>query len=174
MDDLKLIAEDRELGIKRPPGVSKQVFLPFTMSSLIPFDDRPTTRKTTSTTIVNASSATMSLGSRSLISDVLQLYHFFRGDVGYSRLFPYTIPEFNLKHLLYAVNEIMIGNARKSQLIPPLISQLFYASLKILTDPQGKLVVVFVFVTICNDLEEEEEEGRRKGFFFIFKYCLLD
>jgi hypothetical protein len=37
------------------------------------------------------------------------------------------------------VNEVMIGNAKKSQLVPPLISQLFYTSLKILTDPNGKL-----------------------------------
>jgi hypothetical protein len=139
MDDIALIAEDKELGVKRPSDVGKQPYLPFTMSALMPFDERPTTKKTTSCAIVNSCSATMSHGSRSTISDLLQLFHFFRGDVGYDRMFSSTIPAFQLKHLLYAVNEVMIGNAKKSQLVPPLISQLFYTSLKILTDPNGKL-----------------------------------
>jgi len=135
MDDLELIAEDKELGVKRSAAISRQPFLPLTMSSLLKFDERPHSRKTTSSTIVNACTATMSPGNRSIMSDVLQVYHFFRGDVGYSRIFPSTVPNFSLKHLLYAVNEVMIMNAKKSQLIPPLISQLFYTALKILTDP---------------------------------------
>jgi len=135
MDDLALIAEDKELGVKRPADVTKQPSIPYTMTSLIPFDERPTTRKSTPASIVNACSATMSSGNRGIISDLLQVYHFFRGDVGYSRKYPLTTPDFNFKQLLYAVNEIMIGNAKKSHMVPPLISQMIVASLEILTNP---------------------------------------
>ncbi len=138
MDDLELIAEDKELGVKRPSDVTKQPFLPFTLSALIPPDDRAPTKKTTSSTIINACSATMSSGVRGVISDVLQIYHFFRGDVGYHHKFSSMIPEFTMKHLLYAVNEVVIGNTKKSQLVPPLISYLFFISLHILTHPEGK------------------------------------
>jgi hypothetical protein len=141
MDDLKLIAEDKELGVKRPADVTKQPFLPFTFTSLIPFDDRPPSRKSTSVTIINACTATMSPGSRTIVSDALQVYQFFRGDLGYGRLFPHLIPEFNYKHLLYAVNEVLVGNAKKSHLVPPLISYLFYISLYILTHPEGKCLL---------------------------------
>ncbi len=138
MDDLELIAEDKELGVKRSAAISRQPFLPLTMSSLIRFDERPSSRKTTPCPSINASTATMSPASRSVVSDTLQVYHFFRGDVGYSRIFPLTVPNFSLKHLLYAVNEVLILNAKKSQLVPPLISHLFYTALKILTEPSGE------------------------------------
>ena len=114
--------------------------MPFTMSSLVGLDDRPPTRKSTSSTIINACSATMSPGTRSTISDAFQIFQFFRGDVGYGRIFESSVPKFTFKTLLYALNEILIGNARKSQLVPPLISQLFYVSLEILTKPEGKFI----------------------------------
>lgn len=147
MDDIELIAEDKELGVKRPSDVSKQPFIPFTLASLIPFDDRPTTKKTTSATIVNACSATMSSDSRTIISDIIQVYHFFRGDVRYADMFPSMIAEFSFKHLLYAVNEVVIGNAKKSESVPPLLSHLFYVSLKILTTVDGEYL--FEYHLLC-------------------------
>jgi len=74
------------------------------------------------------SASVISSGNRGLISDVLQIYHFFVGDVGYSSF------EFELKHLMYAVNEIVIGNMKKSRTVPPLISHLFMVVLRILTN----------------------------------------
>ena len=141
MDDLALIAEDKLLGVKRPVDIARQPFMPFTLTSLTNFDDRPPTRKTTSATIANACSATMSPGARPIISDLLQIFHFFRGDVG---LFDSSVPKFTFKNLLYATNEILIGNAKKSQFVPLLISQLFYASLKLLTNPDGKLYLLLI------------------------------
>ncbi len=140
MDDRKLIAEDKELGVKRPADKSKQPFLPFTLSSIIPCDDRPPTRKTTSSMVVNACTGTMSQSSRSVVSDLIQIYHFFRGDVGFGRIYPNSVPDFSFNHLLQATNEVMIGNMKKSQLVPPLLGQLFHASLDILTDPEGRLL----------------------------------
>ena len=137
MEDLALIAEDKELGVKRPMDISRQPFLPFTLSTIIPFEDRPPTRKSTSSTTINACTGIMSQSSRSVVSDLVQVYHFFRGDVGFGKIYNDTIPDFTFMNMLYAINEVMIGNSRKSQLVPPLIGQLFHASLDILTDPQG-------------------------------------
>ena len=44
------------------------------------------------------------------------------------------MPEFTLNHLMYAVEEIINGNAKKSRLVPPLISHLFVTSLQLLTN----------------------------------------
>ena len=50
-----------------------------------------------------------------------------------------TTPEFTLKHLMYAVNEINLGNTKSSCVVPPLISHLFLAALRILTEPDDEL-----------------------------------
>ena len=137
MEDLKLIVEDKELGVKRPVDIARPPFLPFVLQSLLSHDERPKTKKSTPGSMVNACSTTVSAGSRGLISDVLQLYHFFVGDVGYARMELGIVPKFTLKQLLHAVNEIVSGNARKSRAVPPLISQMFLASLSILTSPKA-------------------------------------
>jgi hypothetical protein len=138
MDDLQLIAEDRELGVKRPPTVTKPPYLPFAMQSLLPHDMRPSTKKATPGSIVNACTSTVSSGSRGLMSDVLQVYHFFVGDVGYARMVDGSVPIFTLKQFLYAVNEVVNGNARKSRVVPPLISHLFVTALTTLLSPTAE------------------------------------
>jgi len=138
MDDLELIAEDKELGVKKPADVTKSPFLPFVLQSLEPHDTRSTTKKSTPGGIISSCSTTVSSGSRGLISDVLQVYHFFVGDIGYARMVEGLIPKFSLRQLLYAVNEIVCGNAKKSKAIPPLICRLFVAVLTVLTSPKAE------------------------------------
>ena len=138
MDDLKLIAEDKELAVKRPADVTRPTFLPFVLQSLLPHDARPKTKKATPGSVANACSATISSGSRGLISDVMQVYHFFVGDIGYARMFAGSVPEFSLKQLLYAVNEVVTGNARKSRTVPPLISHLFVTALSVVSSPTAE------------------------------------
>jgi hypothetical protein len=138
MDDLELIAEDKELGVKKPADVTKQPFLPFVLQSLVPHDARSTTKKSTPGGIISSCSTTVSTGSRGLISDVLQVYHFFVGDIGYARMVDGIVPKFSLKQLLYAVNEVVCGNAKKSRAIPPLVCRLFLAVLSILTSPKAE------------------------------------
>ena len=137
MEDLKLICEDKELCVKKSSDVTRPPFLPFVFQSLMPHDERPKTKKSTPGSMVNACSTTVSTGSRGLISDVLQVYHFFVGDIGYARMSG-AVPNFTLKHLLHAVNEIVSGNARKSRAVPPLISQLFVAALTVLTSAKAE------------------------------------
>ncbi len=138
MEDLELIAEDKELGVKRPAHVTRSPYMPFALQSILPHDIRPTTKKTTPGTVVNACTATLASGSRGLMSDLLQVYHFFVGDVGYARMNEGTVPIFTLKQLLYAVNEVVNGNARKSRVVPPLISHLFVTVLMILLSPTAE------------------------------------
>ena len=137
MDDLKLITEDKELGVKRPSEIARPPFLPFALQSLLPHDERSTTKKSTPGSVVTACSTTMSSGSRGLFSDVLQIYQFFVGDFGYAQMFEGTVPNFTLKQLLYAVNEVSIGNTRKACVVPPLISHLFVTALSALTSPKA-------------------------------------
>jgi hypothetical protein len=130
MDDIELIAEDNELGIKRPEGVTKPPFLPYALSYVVPIDDRPTGKKATSASVINACTSSM---NRGLISDMLQVYHFYRGDVGFGRMYPGSVAPFTLQHLVFAVNEVVNGNAKRAKAVPPLISHLFMASLRLIT-----------------------------------------
>ena len=43
------------------------------------------------------------------------------------------MPELPFSQLLHAANEIVLGNARKSKVVPPLISYLFLLALNVLT-----------------------------------------
>jgi hypothetical protein len=77
-------------------------------------------------------------GSRGLVPDLLQVYHFFRGDVHFQNdQDTPLVPEFTLNHLMFAVDEIINGNAKKSRLVPPLISHLFVTSLQLLTNQRN-------------------------------------
>lgn len=143
VDDLVLIAEDKELGVKKPADIGKAPFLPFALHSLLPHDVRPRNKKTTAQSVVTACSTecdtgSSGSGSRGLVSDLIQVYHFFRGDFNYSRLFDKALPEFSLKHLLHASNEIVLGNSKRSRVVPPLISYLFVLALNILTTPTSE------------------------------------
>jgi hypothetical protein len=138
MDDIELEKEDKELGVKPPSHVTRRPFLPYALTSLIPFEERPRGKKTTPTATINACTTKVSSGSMGLISDVLSVYNFFSGDVGYSRLDPSVAPEFNLSHLMYAVNEIVIGNCKANKTMPPLLSHIALACLNILTKLSGE------------------------------------
>ena len=76
MDDLKLIVEDKELNVKPPHGICSLPFLPFSLSQAYS-ENQPLTKKSTSKSIINSCTNTLSSGSLRLISDVLQVYHFF-------------------------------------------------------------------------------------------------
>jgi len=143
IDDLVLIAEDKKLGVKKPADVGRSPFLPFALHSLLPHDARPKNKKTTAQSVVTACSTesetgSSGSGSRGLVSDLIQVYHFFRGDFNYSRLFDKALPEFSLKHLFHASNEIVLGNAKRSRVVPPLISYLFVLALNVLTTPTSQ------------------------------------
>lgn len=139
MDDLELVSEDKELGVKKPANLTRQPFLPFILSTLIPHDARPKSRKSCPSSVIsNCSTDVTVTGSRGLFSDVLQVYHFFVGDLGYARMHEGIAPQFTLKQLLFAVNEIVLGNSKKSKVVPPLISHLFVAALSILTHPSAE------------------------------------
>jgi len=132
MDDLELILEDKVLGVKCPEHVTKQPYLPYALSSVVPHDERPNSKTTTPNSVINMCTTNISVGNRGLISDALQVYHFFCGDVGYNRSSPLA-PTFSLKHLMNAINEIMSGNAKRAHTLPPLICHLFVVLLRVLT-----------------------------------------
>ena len=114
MDDLALIAEDRELKV--------QVDLP----------PRPTLPLVISDP-VSASASTTSM--QGIVEDILHIYHFFRGDVGWARLGPYknSVAPFTLNQLVAAVQHVLQGHAKQSRMVPPLLSHLFCVCLQYLT-----------------------------------------
>jgi len=139
MDDIELEKEDKELGVKPPSDVTRRPFLPFALTYLVPFDERPRGKKATPTSVINACTAKLSSGTMGLISDVLSVYNFFSGDVGFSRIDPSVAPEFTMSHLLYAVNEVVNGNCKANKSVPPLLSHLVLTCLNILTKLNGEI-----------------------------------
>ena len=110
--------------------------MPYVMQAVIPHDARTGGRVPDS--IRSASQVNGAAdGSRGLISDMMQVFHFFNGDVGYARANPHTVPPFTLTNLLYATDEIIKGNSKVARALPPLISPLFVVSLRILTKSNG-------------------------------------
>lgn len=124
MEDTKLHLEDKELIVKPPDDVKKRPVLPYAFQLI---RDNKNTAETPSRCQY------LDHGSRGLMPDLLQVYHFFRGDVHYSPTEEPLVPEFSLQQLMYAVDEILNGNAKKSRMVPPLISHLFVTCLKLLT-----------------------------------------
>lgn len=134
MEDTALHEEDKELGVKKPDDVGPRPQLPL-FFSLTHNEQRPSNSK-------YAFSASKCEGfekdSRGLISDLFQVYHFFRGDVHYLGTGQSTsdreiVPEFTLKHLIHSVDDILSGSAKKARTVPPLIVHLFVTCLQILT-----------------------------------------
>lgn len=124
MEDTKLHLEDKELAVKPPDDVKKRPGLPYVFQLV---RDNKNTAETPSRCQY------LDHGSRGLIPDLLQIYHFFRGDVHFSPTDDPIVPEFSLPHLLFAVDEILNGNAKKSRMVPPLICHLFVTCLGLLT-----------------------------------------
>lgn len=120
MEDTKLHAEDKELGVKPPEDVTRRPALPYFF----------TNNKAAS------QSHYLEYGSQGLVTDFLQVYHFFRGDVHFTLADETTttllVPEFTLKHLKYSVDQVLNGNAKRSRMVPPLISHLFVTCLQLL------------------------------------------
>ena len=151
MDDFELMAEDEELKVKPPQESRNFPKMPYVMQAVIPHDARTGGRVADS---IRSASQVNSLedGSRGLISDMMQVFHFFNGDVGYARANPDVVPPFTLTNLLYAADEIMKGNSKVARALPPLISHLFVVSLRILTKSIGHKG------SIIGD-EREDEDG---------------
>ena len=151
MDDFELMAEDEELRVKPPAESRNFPKMPYVMQAVIPHDARTGGRVADS---IRGASQVNNLedGSRGLISDMMQVFHFFNGAVGYARANPDVVPPFTLTNLLYAADEIMKGNSKVARALPPLISHLFVVSLRILTKSNGHKG------SIIGD-EREDEEG---------------
>ena len=109
MDDLKLIAEDKELRVS--------VSLPSRPRLPLVFPE------------CAAACKSDSMGS-GLMEDVLQIYHFFRGDVGWKRKDKNVVAPFTLEQWLACVQLILKGNAKKIRMVPPLMSHLFVVALQ--------------------------------------------
>lgn len=141
MEDTKLHAEDKELGVKPPADVIPRPYLPYFWTLTVPLEEKyPARPGKTPSSILQASKVEgLDTGSHGLVPDLLQVYHFFRGDVHFSspnqEKYHPIVPEFTLKHLVFAVEQVLNGNARKARLIPPLICHLFVTCLQILCMP---------------------------------------
>lgn len=134
MEDTKLHREDKELHVKPPPEVTRRPALPYFFHATLPLDDPRRSGKIPASITGPSKCDLLEYDSRGLVPDLLQVYHFFRGDVHFT-LDEDTqlVPEFGLDHLMFAVEQVMNGNARRSRLVPPLISHLFCTCLKLLT-----------------------------------------
>lgn len=140
MEDTRLHKEDKEWGVKPPQRVVKRPVLPHTLTCLVPPHLRSNIPKKSWGSVANASSAGNGalLGGnndRGLITDAITVYHFFCGDVGLVNE-DHQAPKFPLKTLLYALDEVLNGNAKAAKSLPPLLTHLFLTALRMLTAPQ--------------------------------------
>eukprot|EP00934_Nitzschia_sp_Nitz4_P007591 Nitzschia sp. Nitz4//scaffold45_size130396//16298//19740//NITZ4_003431-RA/size130396-augustus-gene-0.252-mRNA-1//-1//CDS//3329552344//7581//frame0 len=119
MDDLDLIAQDKELKVtvSLPPRPT----LPFCLPGHL--------------------AACKSLPNTGFIEDALQIYHFFRGDVSWGRMNKQEVAPFTLQQWLGALQYVLEGSARKARLLPPLITHLFVVTLQHLIPPELALAL---------------------------------
>ena len=111
MEDIALIAEDKELGVSHP--------LPSRPALGLAYPKLPAACK----------SDTMGTG---ILDDLFHIYHFFRGDVGWGR-YPKqkeVVAPFTLSQWMECVKLVIDGTAKKSRMVPPLMSHLFVVSLQ--------------------------------------------
>jgi len=129
MEDTRLHNEDKEFGLAPPKGVKRRPGLPYFFQ--IARDSKSTAQNPSRCDAVDND-------SRGLAPDLMQVYHFFRGDVSFCDLTDKKmVCDFRLSHLIYATDEVLLGNAKKSRMIPPLLAHLFCVCLSILTNPVG-------------------------------------
>ncbi|GAX12095.1 hypothetical protein FisN_15Lh213 [Fistulifera solaris] len=145
MEDTKLHAEDKELNVKPPADVTARPYLPYFWHATVP-PNHPSRLGKTSGCILQASKVDgLDSGSYGLVPDLLHVYHFFRGDVHFTgpneNEYHPIVPDFTLKNLIFAVEQVLNGNARKAKLIPPLISHLFVTCLQVLFLPPDTSLV---------------------------------
>lgn len=144
IEDTKLHAEDKELNVKPPAAVQSRPNLPFFWNATAPLQHPSRTGKTSDLILRHSKVEALHTDTRGVVPDLLAVYHFFRGDVHFTmgnddespenRL----VPEFSLRHLIFACEQVMNGNARKSKLVPPLLVHLFVTCLQILCAPIGE------------------------------------
>jgi linker histone H1 and H5 family/Williams-Beuren syndrome DDT (WSD), D-TOX E motif len=142
MEDTKLHKEDRELNVKPPSAIQQRPNLPYFWNLTVPLHLRKQSGKTSGSILANSKVDHLEGGgdTRGLVPDLLAVYHFFRGDVHFTLDSGENedqggnpiVPEFTLKQLIFAVDQVINGNARRSKQIPPLLVHLFVTSLQIL------------------------------------------
>jgi linker histone H1 and H5 family/PWWP domain/Williams-Beuren syndrome DDT (WSD), D-TOX E motif len=138
MEDTQLHKEDKEFGVKPPSGVLTRPHLPYFWTLTVPLTQRATGGKTNTAILTASKVEGCDYDSRGLVPDLLQIYHFFRGDVHFTLDGDddaAIVPHFSLKQLIHCVEQVWNGNARKAKLIPPLLVHLFVTCLQILTHP---------------------------------------
>jgi histone H1/5 len=133
MEDTKLHDEDKELNVKPPPDVMARPYLPYFWHLTRPLNDPSRLVKTQSSILTASKCDALDQGSNGLVSDLLQVYHFFRGDVAF-RDDPEqpVVPDFTLQNLVYSVEQVLVGHTKSSRMIPPLLVHLFCTCLRIL------------------------------------------
>lgn len=142
IEDTRLHTENKEWGVKSRKDVSRPPALPDTLACVIPPHLRSGERKWSSknacSNVVQTGGNLSELGpdrDRGLITDVLQVWHFFCGDVGLVDE-NYPVPKFSVKTMFYALDEVLSGNAKAAKALPPLITHLFVTALKMLLTTQ--------------------------------------
>jgi histone H1/5 len=113
MDDLKLIEEDRELRVVCPYKDNPRPALELAMPSV------PTVCR----------SDTMGSG---VMNDIVHIYHFFRGDVGWGRFRKQKslVAPFSLEQWMECVLQVSKGWCKKARMLPPLMTHLFVVTLQ--------------------------------------------
>ncbi|EEC43115.1 predicted protein [Phaeodactylum tricornutum CCAP 1055/1] len=133
MEDTRLHQEDAELHVKPPADVLARPYLPYFWYMTTDLHD-PSRHGKTSSQILQASKVDgLDTGNHGLVPDLLGVYHFFRGDVQFR--IPderELVPPFSLAQLVFATEQILNGNAKRSRIVPPLLSSLFCTCLQIL------------------------------------------
>lgn len=128
MEDTRLHEEDKEFGIATTTK-QRRPAIPYFFQIVRDFK---------STVQTPSRCDAMDVDTRGLVPDLLQVYHFFRGDVRFCDIMTEqpnmtVCCDFSLSHLMYAVDEVLMGNARKCKLVPPLLQHLFLCCLSLLT-----------------------------------------
>lgn len=113
MDDLKLIEEDKELKVVPPCKDNARPVLELAMPNL------PAVCR----------SDTMGSG---IINDIIHIYHFFRGDVGWGRFHKQKslVAPFSLGQWMECVQQVSKGWCKKARMLPPLMTHLFVVTLQ--------------------------------------------
>lgn len=133
MEDTKLHEEDALFCVKPPADLLSRPYLPYFWNMTAPLDNPSRDGKTSSQVLTASKVDGLDSGNFGLVPDLLQVYHFFRGDVsfkipGHRDL----VPNFSLSNLVFATEQILNGNAKRARCLPPLLVHLFCVSLQIL------------------------------------------
>ena len=111
MDDLELIKEDKELRV------------------VVSLPSRPTLPLAVPEFPSMCKSDTMGSG---ILDDAFHIYHFFRGDVGWGRFLNNRniVAPFTLQQWLECIQQVIRGAAKRSRMLPPLMTHLFVVALQ--------------------------------------------